>query len=93
MRTTIRAAIFARIFSIVGLVFLGVSLAFAQERALQTEGWQGPKPTIPKQETIIPAPQRPVVPSGKQVLEIPVQPQRPAVPSPRQQASIPPRPQ
>ena len=93
MRTTIRAAIFARIFSIVGLVLLGLSLAFAQERALQTEGWQGPKPTIPEQEMRIPAPQRPVIPSGKQVLEIPVQPQRPAVPSPRQQASIPARPQ
>ncbi len=91
MRITTRAAIFACIFSIIGLVFLGVSLAFAQERALRTEGWQGPKPTMPEQEALIPAPQRPVAPSGKQVLEIPAQPQRPAVAAPRQQASIPPR--
>ena len=91
MRITIRAAIFARILSIIGLVFLGVSLAFAQEWRPRTEGWQGPKPTMPKQEALIPAPQRPVAPSGKQVLEIPAQPQRPAIASPRQQASIPPR--
>ncbi len=75
-----------------GLVLLSATQVLTQEKTLQTEGWQGKRPPSPEQPTLTPAPQRPA-PTGKQVLEIPVQPQQPSLPPPRQQASLPPRPQ
>ena len=100
LRILRQTPLFAGIVLGIGLVLLSVTPVLTQdvaqdvtqERALQTEGWQGKRPTPPEQRTITPAPQRPG-PSGKQVLEIPVQPQRPALPPPSQQASIPPLPQ
>ena len=64
----------------------------AQGKTTASDGWQGPRPTPPvQQETPIPAPQS-RIPSGKQVLEIPVQPpQRSAPPQERQAALPPPR--
>jgi len=70
------------------LALLSVSGVFAQGRASQPDGWQGPRPA-PQQGTLTPAPQR-TVPSGKQVLEIPSQPQQSLEP-PRQQTEIAPR--
>lgn len=88
MSPTIRAGVLA----VALLMLTGVSTVFAQGGASQSDGWQGPRPA-PPQGTITPAPQRPA-PSGKQVLEIPVQPQQRPLELPRPQASIPPpRPQ
>ncbi len=87
-----RTSLFASLVCGAGLVLLSATQALTQERTLQTEGWQGKRPPPVEQRTLTPAPQR-LAPSGKQVLEIPVQPQRPALPSPSQQASLPPRPQ
>ncbi len=70
------------------LALLSVSGVFAQGRASEPEGWQGPRPA-PQQGSLTPAPQR-TVPSGKQVLEIPSQPQQSLEPS-RQQSAIAPR--
>jgi len=70
------------------LALLSVSGVFAQGRASEPEGWQGPRPA-PQQGSPTPAPQR-TVPSGKQVLEIPSQPQQSPEPS-RQQSEIAPR--
>ena len=99
MRIMSQTPLFAGILLGIGLVLLSVTRVFTQdvtevtqERALQTEGWQGKRPTPAEQRPLSPAPQRPA-PSGKQVLEIPVQPQRPSLPPPSQQASLPPRPQ
>ena len=104
MRIMRQTPLFAGILLGIGLVLLSVTPVFTQdvtqdvtqdiiqERALQTEGWQGKKPPPSEQRTITPAPQRPG-PSGKQVLEIPVQPQRPSLPPPSQQARIPSLPQ
>lgn len=89
MSTKIRAGVLAAVL----LILTGVPELFAQGRASQSDGWQGPRPT-PPQGTITPAPQSPPVPSGKQVLEIPSQPQQRSLERPRQQAVIPPlRPQ
>ncbi len=87
-----RTSFFSGIVLGTGLVLLSATQAVTQEKTLQTEGWQGKRPPPVEQRTRTPAPQR-LAPSGKQVLEIPVQPQRPALPSPSQQASLPPRPQ
>ena len=91
MRTISLETFFSSISLGIGLILLSASPTLSQERTLQTEGWQGKRPTPHEQRTIAPAPQRPPVPSGKQVLEIPVQPQRQSLPPTSQQASIPPR--
>ncbi len=80
-----------------GLLLLpGSSLVLAQLAQGETaasDGWQGPRPTPPvQQETPLPAPQS-RIPSGQQVLEIPVQPQQRSIPRERQVALPPPRPQ
>ena len=62
----------------------------AQGKTAASDGWQGPRPTPPvQQETPIPAPQS-RIPSGKQVLEIPVQPQQRSAPPRERQAALPP---
>ena len=86
-----RTSLFVSLVCGAGFVLLSATQALTQEKTLQTEGWQGKRPPPVEQRTLTPAPQRPA-PTGKQVLEIPVQPQRPALP-PRQRASLPPRPQ
>ena len=85
-----RTSLFAGLVFGAGLVLLSATQVLTQERTLQTEGWQGKRLPPTEQRTLTPAPQR-LAPSGKQVLEIPVQPQRPALPPPSQQASLPPR--
>ncbi len=85
-----RTSLFAGLVFGAGLVLLSATQILTQERTLQTEGWQGKRPQPSEQRTPAPAPQR-LAPSGKQVLEIPVQPQRPALPPQSQQASLPPR--
>ena len=73
------------------LVVSGGSTVFAQDDTVAADGWQGPRPTPPvQQETPIPAPQS-RVPSGQQVLEIPVQPQQRSLPRERQATLPPPR--
>lgn len=82
------------------LLFTGIGPAIAQDDSrldydYDLDGWQGERPTPPpQQESIVPAPQTPTTPSGKQVLEIPVQPQQQSIePRPRQATLPPPRPQ
>src|SRR3979490_12862 len=81
------------------LIFLGAGNLFAQQRSTRDDGqrsqtddgWQGPRPTAPSQQsTPFPAPQK-STPSGKQVLEIPSHPQQESLEPPRRQAEIPPR--
>ena len=74
-----RTSLFVSFMCGAGLVLLSAVQALTQERTLQTEGWQGKRPPPVEQRTLAPAPQR-LAPTGKQVLEIPVQPQRPALP-------------
>jgi Ca-activated chloride channel family protein len=73
----------------VGLFLLpGSHCVSAQEAA--SDGWQGPRPIPPvQQETPMPVPQS-RIPSGKQVLEIPVQPQQRSALLRKRQAALPP---
>lgn len=85
MTKTIRTGVLVAVL----LVFASVPGVFAQRNTFESDGWQGPRPT-PQPETPPLAPQRPA-PSGRQVLEIPVQPQQQSLEPLRQQAVIPPR--
>ncbi|MCS6924503.1 MAG: VWA domain-containing protein [Candidatus Binatia bacterium] len=71
------------------LFLLAVSKTSAQGGPYQSDGWQGPRPTPAQPQSLPSAPQT-SIPSGKQVLEIPVQPQQRSLELPRQQAAIPP---
>lgn len=94
MHTRIRVGLL-----LLGFFFLASPLVtFAQNSEQRPEGWQGPWPgdkqdiePAPQKDLSPPGPQR-LIPSGKQVLEIPSRPQSLPEP-PRQQANIPPQPQ
>ena len=71
------------------LLLVPVGNVKAQDRSLQTDGWQGPRPA-PQSPPATPFPQPSGPPGGKQTLEIPPQPQATLPPPVNQEVTIPP---